>query len=563
MTTLERFSRRVATPIAAETSADGRSVTVRLVPWDRPTTVGRNDRRGTFVETFRRGGLVVPDDAVVLVEREHGGPLVGVLTDHEERADGLYGTIRMSRSADGTNTLEDIHAGIFGAVSVDFYDAPVPPGAERVERSGAQLYRVAFVTEPALDAPILSVRSRTDVPAGALEPEQTSQPATSSQNERSSDEPHPAPAPEQENPSMDENTTTEDVVQEDEVTTHDEPAQREQRSAPARPAQTRQTSAPAPQFPTFGHFARAAALGEISGEPLQRYYRALADVVTGDVTGMIREQWISEVVDLMATFTPTLNAWRSRPLPASGMSISQPVVTTRPTVGEQETQKSDITSTDAVIGVAQWDIQTFAGGNDVSLQALTRAEPDLLNELMRLYAQQLAHAINGAAAASLTAAAAVGVSGNTALEYVDPKGFPGLVVDASALFMSTTALRRPANVIGMSVDLWKALGKALDADDRPLFPSLNPMNASGTFGATTVEGNLAGVSWYVDPDLGDDGDGIAGVIGVREAFVTARGPVGTLTADVPLKLGRDVAVYQEAAFGAADASGLVQIVDAA
>jgi hypothetical protein len=52
------------------------------------------------------------------------------------------------------------------------------------------------------------------------------------------------------------------------------------------------------------------------------------------------------------------------------------------------------------------------------------------------------------------------------------------------------------------------------------------------------------------------------VIGVREAFVTALGPVGTMTADVPSKLGRDVAMYQEAAFGAADASGLIQIGNA-
>ena len=52
------------------------------------------------------------------------------------------------------------------------------------------------------------------------------------------------------------------------------------------------------------------------------------------------------------------------------------------------------------------------------------------------------------------------------------------------------------------------------------------------------------------------------MIGVREAFVTALGPVGTLTADVPAKLGRDVAMYQECAFGASDASGLVQIVNA-
>ena len=123
---------------------------------------------------------------------------------------------------------------------------------------------------------------------------------------------------------------------------------------------------------------------------------------------------------------------------------------------------------------------------------------------------------------------------------------------------SATALRRPADQMAISVDLWAALGKAKDLDGRPLYPSINPMNTNGTIDASGTSGAISRIGWYVEPELGD---GISGVIGVREAFVTALGPVGTMTADVPAKLGRDVAMYQEAAFGASDASGLVQIVN--
>jgi len=520
----DTFQRAVATDLVSELADDGRTVTVRLVPWDKPQPVADRNGRAQYVETFVRGGLQV-DLERVLVEREHDGPIVGLLTAVDDRLDGLYGTIRMSRSAVGTDTLADIEARILRSVSVDFLDQPVPAGAQTVIRSAAQLRRVAFVMDPALDAPVLSVRS---VP-----------------------EPEPQGEPEMENETVIEAETAPPVEVVEVV---------EQRSAPrtAPSAHIAQRVAAPARFESLGHFARAAAFGEIAGDDLERYQRALADVLTSDAAGMIQEQWITEVIDLARTYTPTVNSWRSRPLPSSGMSISQPIVTTRPTVDKQATQKTEVDSTTPEIETVQWAIDTYAGGNDVSIQLIRRAQPDYLSELMRLYTRELAQAVNAAALTALNAAAAVGVSGNAALEYVDADSFDELVIDASGAFMAATALRRPAELMALSVDLWKALGKAKDTEGRPLYPSINPMNANGTFTATTTAGSISSIAWYVEPDLGA---GIKGVIGVREAFVTALGPIGTMTADVPAKLGRDVAMYQEAAFGAADASGLVQIVN--
>lgn len=532
MPDLDLFQRATATDLVSEVSDDGRTVTVRLVPWDRPQLVADRAGRQQYVETFARGGLLVDLDRV-LVEREHDGPVVGILTATQDRADGLYGTIRMSRSQVGTDTLADVEEHILRSVSVDFLDVPVPPGTQHVTRSAAQLRRVAFVMDAALDAPVVSVRSiPTDTETPTLENKTMSETITPEVIE--------APAAEVTTPAP----AAEMVV--------------EHRSAPARPISQRPAAIPQ-RYASFGHFARSAAHGEIANTDLEQYQRALADILTTDSTGMIQEQWINEVIDLGRTYTPTVNAWRSRPLPTSGMSISQPVVTTRPSVAAQATQKTEVDSTTAVIGSAQWDIATYAGGNDVSIQLIRRAEPDYLTELMRLYTRELAQAVNAAALTSLNAAAAVGVSGNTALEYTTAGAFDELVIDASAAFLAATALRRPADQMAISIELWAALGKAKDLDGRPLYPSINPMNTNGTIDASGTSGAISRIGWYVEPDLGA---GISGVIGVREAFVTALGPVGTMTADVPAKLGRDVAMYQEAAFGASDASGLVQIVNA-
>ncbi len=123
----ETFSRSISTSeVAPETSSDGRSVTVRLVPWNTVQEVA--DGRTRYSETFARGGLRAPTGLIpVYVEREHDGPVVGVLDDElDDREDGLYGTIRLSRSAAGSDTLADIEERILRYVSVDFYDSPVP-----------------------------------------------------------------------------------------------------------------------------------------------------------------------------------------------------------------------------------------------------------------------------------------------------------------------------------------------------------------------------------------------------------------------------------------------------
>jgi HK97 family phage major capsid protein len=544
---------------AAELGADGRTVTVRLVPWDAPREV--IDPTGhRYVESFARGGMTLFDDGrglPIYTEREHDGPVVGVLTSTEDRADGLYGTIRLSRSSVAADTAADLEGPdpILRYVSVDFLDRPVPRGAERVTRTAAMLRRVAFTLEPQHDAPVISVRSQPTPTTPTTPNEETTampdiiDPAAELDELEETDDETPgvlvgagAPAPAAAAPAPAAVAST-----------------RSTRSAPARPG--RAAGSPAlNRFETFGHFVRAAADGRLEGDELARYQRALADIITTDAAGMVRETWVSEIIDLARSYTPTLNEWRRRPLPATGSDIKQPRVKTRPTTGVQTPELTEVTSTAVEHENVTWGIDTYAGGSRISLQTIRRAEPDYLNELMRLYVRELALDLNLAAVTQLNADAAVGVSGNAALEYVDAETFDELLVTASSGFMLDAQLRRPAEVVALSVELWAALANAKDLDGRPLYPDVNPMNTGGgTINAVDSMGSIRRIQWYVEPDLGA---GIKGVVGIREAFVTAVGPMGTLTADVPANIARDVAVYQEAAFGASDPTALRQIVNA-
>jgi hypothetical protein len=128
-------------------------------------------------------------------------------------------------------------------------------------------------------------------------------------------------------------------------------------------------------------------------------------------------------------------------------------------------------------------------------------------------------------------------------------------LDEFAGFSLLTSLGRFPEVVVVGVDLWEVLATAVGTDGRPLYPSLNPMNAHGTISLARNDGQVRDVTLAVDAML-EPG---VGLMGTRDAFCSWIGPLGTLAADVPSKLGRDVAVYVEAAFGATDARGLVKL----
>ena len=127
-------------------------------------------------------------------------------------------------------------------------------------------------------------------------------------------------------------------------------------------------------------------------------------------------------------------------------------------------------------------------------------------------------------------------------------------MDATVLLLTAT-LSWP-QVLLLSVPAWADMAKATGGDDRPLFPTLSPVNPVGSVDLTAPDGQVRGIAYMVEPALGVGKVAILGLADTARSFL---GPVGTLTADRPQQLGRDVAVYQFGAFGVVDARGLVRI----
>lgn len=359
-----------------------------------------------------------------------------------------------------------------------------------------------------------------------------------------------------------------DQVDDDENNTDDDENNTDDAGRASAPAgqrgAARQRSAPAPgrqvggarvgaRFRSLGHFLIAAASGEVVGDELARYQRALATTTSGAQTGLVHETWIREIVDLQSAVSPTVELFSSRPLPADGNTIEQPKVTTRAAAGKQTTENTEIASQAVVITPVSFTIETFAGGQGMSLQTVKRSSPEYLNEVRRLEIEALALEINEAACDAVVAAIPDGTPAPD--QIVEMTGTFNTAVNACVAGMYATLRKFPSFIL-LATDLWQDLADLEDTDGRPIYPSLSAFNQMGTLDLTSDRGQHRTLHWRIEPELPTG----SAVVAHQDAFRTFSGPIETISADVPSTLSRDHAVYQFVAMGATDTRGLWMIV---
>lgn len=311
------------------------------------------------------------------------------------------------------------------------------------------------------------------------------------------------------------------------------------------------------EWDSFGAYARALATpGEVDDHTridmarmwvAREHRRAFADVTTPDVPGLLPPQWLTDIIDFIGTARPFIATYEQRPLPDTGMAINYPSVTQRPQVGKQATEKTDIPSRKTTVGSGVANVQTFGGGEDVSVQVLQRTDPAYLGLMLELYAEEMAAGMDATAIATASAA----ITGGNAIA-VDPANIAGAFVDAAGIVFKAHGVLDAA-VVG--IGLWSAIAGAVDGEGRPLFPNASPFNAVGSSNITNQDTNVRGLSLVVDPWMPDN----EGIVGWSRAFTSMTGGVQTLSADNPSKLGRDYAVYEFAAFAVRRPDALVKL----
>jgi HK97 family phage major capsid protein len=329
----------------------------------------------------------------------------------------------------------------------------------------------------------------------------------------------------------------------------------------ARGRQPQRDETPAERFRSWGDLAHAIAIpGQVQGDDYSairelmlqaELRRAFVDVVTADVPGILPPIWITDIAETINASRPFVNLFSTRPLPDVGMVLNYPRITQRPLVGKQATEKTEIPSRKTTIAQATANVATYGGGEDVSVQVLQRTEPSYLSLMLQLYAEQMAIVMDtDVITQALTAITTTAVT----LSAAAPAAWNSLLANAIGDMIQASRLMPDVFVAG--TDLWAAFAGASDADGRPLFPNVNAFNPVGVLSFTSTTGEVRGLTFAVDPNMPPT----QGVIGNRNAFTTFVGGYQTMSADNPVKLGVDYAVFEFAAFAARRPDAAIKVV---
>lgn len=521
------FSLQLDVPVEIR-SESRREVDARVVPWDVPidTLQGR--------EMFARGAF---DDAnaedVLLFGLEHeahiglGQDMRPVLTrrpmgkaiELRNEPDGQHATFKVARTAQGDEFLALAQDGIVRGVSAEFYQRPngtqtttVNGRRTRVHRN-ARLAAVSPTYQPAYhEAQILAVRSEEPERAEGNDPVAETQPEVAVT----------AAPPIDLAPLTEQLTALQARVSEGFGRFEEQARTNFQPPAPASPI----------EVPDRGEWM-AAVLRMLSGERIaEGQMRTLADLVTSDNIGVVPPTYSQDIIGIISRRRPFLESTRRLPTPSTGMSLVVPRIDTRPTVGQQMTEKAELTSTKTEIGTVTFEAVTKGGAGDISLQLLKRSSPSFLQLYLDLLAEALAIEEDVEAVEALLGAG----SGSNVINdggTFDPANSTlgdAWIAGYDATYSSPDTIWMSSAAVGAFID-----AKATTTN-QPLYSNLV---ANFTAGGG-VGGSISGLRPVHVPALNSTAYDI--IVGPSNGFAWAEDGSYTLQVDVPAKAGRDVAL---------------------
>lgn len=491
---------------------------------------------GTRVR-FAPGSLPTDGRAPKLLQYHDTSRPIGVVTSRVEVLDGdapgMYFEARISDIPDGNAALTLAMDGVLDAVSVG-----VVPTEYTYDENGTMVVTASRWDELSM------------VPLPAFETSRIHQIAAQSGNNDVS-EPDAAndetENPKEENPKM-ENVETPAV----------------EASTPVTPlwAQARNH---APKLPTPAEYMVAFAAGSTAfAEMNARISAAAPNITTTETPGILPEIITGSVYDSLNPIRPFVSAIGTKAMPTAGATFRRPKIGTRPVVTQQPTGQLNTLSASEVT-VTNTDISklTFGTYVTVSEQDLDWSDPSSLSILLEQLAIAYGQATDDYAVDQL-------VSGTTQTETVndltDPADWIAAIYGA-AYQISASSNYLPTHWV-MNPVTWAKLGMLTDTTGRPVFPTVGPMNASGTQSANSWNGNPLGLTLVVDKNCsGGTGSGsLSGVIGhaagPAAGFEFYEQQKGAVSIEVPSVLGRTIAWRGYAAAYMADATKFVKLVNA-
>jgi HK97 family phage major capsid protein len=258
---------------------------------------------------------------------------------------------------------------------------------------------------------------------------------------------------------------------------------------------------PEGEYKTFAQYARDAILTRFayigaSVDPgvrqraQQRLTRAVEPVLTTDVPGLIRPEYIAQIMQVISRERPIVSSARMINL-ASG-SIQYPRITARPTVAEQVTQKTEVGVGTMTVAMQTKAAKTFLSSANFSWQTVQWSSPDALSLWFDLCAADYAKKTDAEVAAILDAAD----SSPTLSVPNTLDGWTDAVSDAAGRIYAATGRR--ANTIYSDVTTGYGILGLVSAST-PIFLSTGGANLS-----TGAYPSIGGLQLVISTAIGAD-----------------------------------------------------------
>lgn len=313
---------------------------------------------------------------------------------------------------------------------------------------------------------------------------------------------------------------------------------------PAAPVQ--RSTAPAPaepddpdalvqrEFPGgIGEYLVAVhqATAERNPEARARIERAVANQVTGDITGLIPRPILGPVISLLDGVRPFIESTRRGTLPGSG-GFDRPVITQHVGVGIQAAEKTQLASQKMIIGKLPVAAKTYGGVVDVSYQAVDWSNPAVMGILAQDFAFQYAQETDTDAGAQFLASVT-----NAAIEIPDASAdavIAALFAGAQASLAQGQAAM--PDTLWVSPDVWGQLGGLVNSFGQAIFPTISPGSPNGS--------NVSGFKLVVDVNFPAQ----TMVLGPSRYLEWYENVRGLITVAEPTLWGQDVAYGGYGAF---------------
>lgn len=484
-------------------SAEERIIEGRAVPYMTPTKVGG------YLEQFARGAFEGTDPASVKLYWRHGEP-VGRILQLREKPDGLYFTAKFSDTTSGRDAWTLAKDGVEQGVSVGFRAVQDAWSADKtlVTREKASLVEISTTDRPAYaGAAVLATREEESTPTT-----EESEPAMDASTES--------------------NATAVDVRDARVEDILERTAAIE--TALTQLSEKREATPAAPLFRSFGEYAIARAQGD---EKAELMFRAISEASTAEVaaTSLLTDTWLDRIRGIVNHGRPTVTAFGTAPLPASGLKLHWPTVTQMPTVASQDLEDDLISSTKMIIEDAEASIVLYAGGGRLSRKLIDRTSPSYVNTLLVAMAAAYGKTTEGAFLAEVLDQAAVSdaFGGSTASHFVEG------IANAAADIYDETGFS--ADFVAVSRDVFTSWA-ALSAGDRPVFSlTAGGQNVIGGVNIAGLSGSFANIPVLMIPQATTGTVLVASREGAK--FHESAGAPLQLTNDKVDTLQRDIAVY--------------------